>query len=90
MNQLFDSGSGSGYSKLFQKSAKLHNKCHFSGRKILSNAHRSDQRQRYQNVCFDVKFRHQSNDGFQNNRKSAQHNGNPGHVKGERGNSQQT
>ena len=48
---------------LLQKTTQLHDKSHLTGRKNLPDGHGRDQRQRHQHVRFDIKRRHQADDG---------------------------
>ena len=90
MNQFFDTRSGSGHGQFFQQGAQLHDKCHLARRKILADAYRCDQGQGDQHIRFDVKGGHQADDRFQDDRKSTQNNGDPGRVKGQRHQIEQT
>ena len=90
MNQFFDTCSGSGHGQFFQQGAQLHDKCHLARRKILTDAYRCDQGQGDQHIRFDVKGGHQADDGFQDDGKSTQDNGDPGCVKGQRHQIKQT
>ena len=90
MDQLFDTGPGTGHGQFLQQSAQLHDKDHFAGGKILTDTHRRDQRKGHQHVRLDVKGCHQADDGFQNNGNAAENDGHPCQVKGEGVNIQQT
>ena len=80
VHQLLNPGSGFRHGQLLQKTAQLHDKSHLTGRKNLPDGHGRDQRQRHQHVRFDIKRRHQADDGLQNDRHTAQDDGHPSHI----------
>lgn len=70
--------------QLFQQAAELHDECDLAGRKDLADAHRCDQRQRYEHVGLDIKHRHEPDDCLQHDRHAAQYDCDPRQVERER------
>ena len=84
VHQLFDARPGLCHRQLLQQAAQLHDEGHLTGGKVLSDADRGDQRQRHQHVRLDVKGSHKADDGLQHNGNTAQNDGHPRHIKGQR------
>ena len=80
VDQLLNPRPGLGHGEVLQKAAQLHDEGHLAGGKVLSNEHRGHESHGHQHIRLDVKGSDQADDGLQQDRYSAEEDGNPSRI----------
>ena len=80
VDQLLNPRPGLGHGEVLQKAAQLHDEGHLAGGKIFPNEHRGHKGHGHQHIRLDVKGSDQADDGLQQDRHSAEEDGNPSRI----------
>ena len=84
MYKSFNPGSCFRHGQILQQCSQLHDEGNLSCRKIFPDTDGSDQGQRHQHICLDVKGGDQPCHGLHDNGNATENDGDPGGVKRKR------